>query len=84
MNHSLNTAPIDYDDRIILWARNHQHAVEIDRQLTRIAVEVGADLPPTLSAPTAAGDQRRLRGIPAIGRGVAGAITGTRPGGNLR
>lgn len=26
------------------------------------------------------GDERALRGIPAIGRGVAGAIPGTRPG----
>lgn len=28
---------------------------------------------------TAAGDERKLRGIPAIGRGVAGAIPGTSP-----
>lgn len=26
------------------------------------------------------GDERTLRGIPAIGRGVGGAIPGTRPG----
>jgi hypothetical protein len=32
---------------------------------------------------TAAGDPRRLRGIPAIGRGCSGAIPGTRPGDNL-
>lgn len=29
------------------------------------------------------GDERALRGIPAIGRGVAGAIPGTRPGNDL-
>lgn len=29
--------------------------------------------------PTLGGDPRRLRGIPAIGRGVTGAIPGTRP-----
>jgi hypothetical protein len=29
---------------------------------------------------TAAGDQRKLRGIPAIGRGVTGAIPGSVPG----
>lgn len=29
---------------------------------------------------TAAGDERKLRGIPAIGRGVQGCIPGTRPG----
>jgi hypothetical protein len=28
---------------------------------------------------TAGGDTQRLRGIPAIGRGVGGAINGTRP-----
>lgn len=28
---------------------------------------------------TAGGDERKLRGIPAIGRGVGGAIPGTRP-----
>lgn len=30
------------------------------------------------------GDERQLRGIPALSRGVAGAITGTRPGASLR
>jgi hypothetical protein len=33
---------------------------------------------------TAGGDERKLRGIPAIGRGVAGAIPGTRPGQNIK
>lgn len=32
-----------------------------------------------LSRATAGGDERKLRGIPAIGRGVAGAIPGTSP-----
>lgn len=30
---------------------------------------------------TAGGDTRTLRGIPALGRGVGGAINGSRPGG---
>ncbi len=30
------------------------------------------------------GDERRLRGIPAIGRGVTGAIPGTRPEDSVR
>lgn len=29
------------------------------------------------------GDEKALRGIPAIGRGVTGAIPGTRPGARL-
>jgi hypothetical protein len=33
---------------------------------------------------TAPGDSRKLRGIPAIGRGVSGAIRDTRPGDSLR
>ncbi len=33
----------------------------------------------TTAGATPAGDERRLRGIPAIGRGVQGAIAGTRP-----
>lgn len=32
---------------------------------------------------TPAGDEQRLRGIPAIGRGVAGVINHTKPGWNL-
>lgn len=36
-----------------------------------------------VSARTAAGDERRLRMIPAIARGVAGAIPGTKPGCDL-
>jgi hypothetical protein len=30
------------------------------------------------------GDELALRGVPVVGRGVAGAIPGTRPGGSLR
>ena len=33
----------------------------------------------TVCSATLPGDARRLRGIPAIGRGVSGAIFGTRP-----
>ncbi len=32
---------------------------------------------------TAPGDSRKLRGIPAIGRNVQGAVPGTNPGDNL-
>lgn len=55
--------------------------VDLDRQLARIAREVGADLPPAPGATpaTAAGDPRRIRGLPAVGYGVAGAIAGTQP-----
>jgi hypothetical protein len=53
-------------------------SVDLDRQLARIALEVGGDLPDH-GAATAAGDPRKLRGLPAIGYGVGGAIAGTQP-----
>lgn len=48
--------------------------------LADIARELPPDDPSTLTrGVTPAGDERRLRGIPAIGRGVTGAIPGTIP-----
>lgn len=49
--------------------------------LIQIANETTHDDTPlkTTSNVTLAGDQRRLRGIPAIARGVTGHIPGTRP-----
>lgn len=38
------------------------------------------DEPTIVHRSTAAGDTRKLRGIPAIGRGVSGAINNTTPG----
>jgi len=52
--------------------------VEHARQLERVAREVGGDVRATRPAHTAA-DTRTLRGIPAVGRGVAGVIAGTQP-----
>ena len=51
--------------------------------LARIAQETDSTIERPSYA-TAAGDQRKLRGIPAIGRGVAGAIRGTSPHGTIR
>lgn len=50
--------------------------------IARLALEAEPDVPMRASV-TPAGDERRLRGIPAIGRGVAGAVPGSRPGANL-
>ncbi len=49
-------------------------------QITRDIYET-PDLTTTLSR---LGDEQQLRGIPAIGRGVTGAINGTKPGANIR
>lgn len=49
-------------------------------KLARILIDVGEPAPPTTAyRATAAGDEAKLRGIPAIGRNVAGAIPGTSP-----
>jgi hypothetical protein len=53
-----------------LDARNARVLAEFSREAAPAALARGA---------TAGGDWRRLRGIPAIGRGVAGAIPGTSP-----
>lgn len=35
--------------------------------------------PPTIATATLPADYRRLRGLPAIGRGVSGAVSGSQP-----
>ena len=56
--------------------RQHHHTDEANiRRATRDNQHL--DHPPTYA--TAGGDNRKLRGIPAIGRGVTGAINGTSP-----
>lgn len=78
MNHELWQQPIG-PDRTTLWLRQRREALTLDRQTARIALETSTDLPPITNRATPAGDERKLRGIPAIGRGVQGAIPGTRP-----
>jgi hypothetical protein len=65
---------------------NAYHRIHTQHQADRIALERIIAEPIDTIKPTkatAGGDERKLRGIPAIGRGVAGAIPGTRPGSNL-
>lgn len=53
---------------------------ESERKIARIILEAGLnEVPPTVARVTLPGDTRRLRGIPAIGRGVAGVSPGTHP-----
>ena len=53
-------------------------------KVARIVAEAGEpEEPASAAGATAAGDERRLRGVPAVGRGVAGAIPGTNPLGAL-
>lgn len=64
-------------------AFRRQLQAQDEAKLERILVEIGEESPLSAAGATAAGDEQRLRGIPAIGRGAAGAIRGTRPGENL-
>jgi hypothetical protein len=69
---------------VATFSLQQKHA-ELDRHnaqmLVRIARDSGdvpmTDMPRVLSR---LGDELQLRGIPAIGRGVAGAIPGSNPG----
>jgi len=55
---------------------------ELDRKLAKILLETGEPAP-VRSGVTAGGDERRLRGVPAVGRGVSGTMAGTDPLGAL-
>ncbi len=49
-------------------------------KLERVVREAGGDLREQRTSSHTAADGISLRGIPAIGRGVAGVIAGTNPG----
>ncbi|MDF2751311.1 MAG: hypothetical protein K0T00_2487 [Gaiellaceae bacterium] len=52
-----------------------------ERKLASILLEVGepAPAPRAFRGVTSAGDERRLRGLPAVARGVSGAVRGSNP-----
>lgn len=63
---------------LIITHEETRRAFEL--QAARIAVEVGEPAPiKEVSDATAAGDPQRLRGIPALSRGVGSAMRGTNP-----
>lgn len=63
-----------------LWtARAHQLLQAQADQLATVLQEADTTEHEHRYRTTAAGDERKLRGIPAIGRGVTGAIPGTSP-----
>lgn len=64
---------------IVLAVKHRQLETHFARERARIALETSTIEATTITSATAGGDERRLRGIPAIGRGVAGHIPGTRP-----
>ncbi len=64
-------------------AYRRQLQADDDAKLARILRELGDDVPASAAGATAGGDWQRLRGIPAIRPGVAGAIRNARPGDGL-
>jgi hypothetical protein len=66
---------------ILLVMKHAQLDQHNARLMHRIAQDTAtADTPiRTAKGATSGGDERKLRGIPAIGRGVAGAIPGSSP-----
>jgi hypothetical protein len=70
-----------------LLRRFHAHTehIEDERKIGRILIESQAvDIPKTVARATLPGDNRRLRGIPCVARGVAGVSPGTSPSDALR
>lgn len=62
--------------------RSYRRRLEAEdaRKLNRIIGEADPlEASTTAAGATAGGDERKLRGIPAVGRGCAGHIAGTRP-----
>ena len=57
-----------------------EERIQDQRKIGRLLRESEAvDLPKTVARATLPGDPRRLRGLPAVGRSVSGAINGTTP-----
>lgn len=81
---SLITTPIG-DDRLNLALRREA----LERAQAAVLLELSREGPDRVEMRASkqlsrVGDEAQLRGLPAIGRGVRGAIRGTRPGDGLR
>lgn len=61
------------------FSLNHRHNIERTQQQRTLNEINPAPTTTNTAGATAGGDNTRLRGIPAIGRGVTGAINGTNP-----
>lgn len=57
--------------------------IEDERKIGRILAETG-DAKVTVARATLPGDNRRLRGIPCVARGVSGVSPGTHPESSIR
>lgn len=61
------------------WRNREAMLAEQEATLNRILAEVDDEETGTVAGATAPLDHRRLRGIPAVGRGTSGAVFGTDP-----
>lgn len=78
----LNEEPIGYDARLLRHLRRQQEHRAHMRILLDLAEETGGNIAEEREKARrrwAPPDPVDLRGIPAVGRGVGGAIRGTRP-----
>lgn len=75
----MDRTPLGDQGRLSSWLRKHELETAQARLLAQIALETSDAVFKRPSRATAAGDSRKLRGIPAIGRGVTGAIPNTVP-----
>jgi hypothetical protein len=66
-----------------LHARRAIEAAKNAKLIAQLAREDGVETFERPRHAVDAGDERTLRGIPAIGRGCGGAIPGTRPDGRI-
>jgi hypothetical protein len=76
-HQSVNTEPLG-PNPLNRWLARRREAVFQEQKLVEIAQETGNEVTNHAGA-TAVGDPRKLRGLPAIGYGVGGAMAGSQP-----
>lgn len=80
-----NLPRIPYESRTNRYLRRQQEHREFLEMTERVAREVGIPEDDVIkTASKLPGDPAALRGIPAIGPGITGAINKTKPGDDLR
>jgi hypothetical protein len=68
---------VPYEGHHLLQMSRWRLRVKHAEQLTEFSRESHQPVP--VAHATAAGDEERLRGVPCVGRGISGAMRGTRP-----
>lgn len=85
----MDTTAIPYDSRIVRQLRAREEQAALERNAARIAkngdLELADAVRHGIVFGSPAGDEQKLRGIPAVGvrGGLGGAVRGSRPGDGL-